>query len=96
MDATAWKGETYGVRVGDRNRDQFFDPSWKQVEIEIDGQSHVLKLSKGFWHKCPEIRGKVIKEWLFRQGLAPWPEGRPPRLLLTPLGDNRFRLSSRA
>jgi hypothetical protein len=94
MDATAWKGETYGARVGNKNRDQLFKPAWTHVEIEIEGQNHVLKLSRGFWNKCPEVRGKPIKEWLFKHHLAPWPDGKPPRLSLTPLGSNRFRLSS--
>jgi hypothetical protein len=95
MDAKGWRGETYGVRVGKKNRDQFFKPSWTKVEVEMDGQTHMLNLAKGFWSNCPEVRGKKIKEWLFRHQLAPWPEGKPPDLSLTPLGGNRFRLSAR-
>ncbi len=94
MTATAWKGETYGVRVGKTNAVNFFGDDWKTVEIELDGEFHRFRLSKTFWTTCPEVRGRAIKQWLFRRGLAPWPQGKPPQLVLTPLGENRFRLST--
>ena len=53
---------------------------------------HRYPLSNTFWTSCPELRGGVIKQWLVRQGLAPWPHRAPPKLVLTPLGGNRFRL----
>src|SRR5712692_5511641 len=94
MQATGWKGSnTYGVRVGPANAARYFNQSWKSVELEIDGKFHNYKLLDTFWVDCPEFRGGVLKTWLLRHRLAPWPPFKTPKLVLTPLGGNRFRLS---
>jgi hypothetical protein len=100
MTATGWKGgknkermeSTYGVSVG-RTNARGFSKHWKAVELEIDGDFHEFPLRETFWTNCPEFRGAVIGQWLSRHGLAHWPHGKPPKLVLTPLGGNRFRLS---
>ena len=96
MDVTTWFGSnTYGIRVGALNRKLYFDRSWVEIHVELDGQFHQFSLTKGFWHKCPEFRdsGKsVIKEWLQRHKTIKWPRGKPPRMKLISLGDNKFRL----
>lgn len=97
MRATAWSngGGTYGIRVGFPNRDKFFQRSWDDIEVEIDGKAHRFVLTSGFWNRCPEFRDSgapVIREWLRRQGGLEWPKRHPPRVELLPLGDNRFRL----
>lgn len=94
MLASAWNnGEgTYGIRVGSRNREKFFDKSWPEIEVEIDGIFHRFALTDGFWHRCPEFRNPVIREWLRRNRSLEWPKGHPPTVDLIPLGGNRFRL----
>ena len=94
MQARAWNdgGSTYGISVGPKNRDEFFDKSWTEIEVEIDDEVHLLPLSKGFWKDCPEFRSPIIREWLRRHGLTEWPNGHPPRFELIPLNANRFRL----
>ena len=62
MKATGWKGETLGVRVGVKNRQQYFSKDWTTVQIELDGQVGSFRLTSGFWKDCPEIRGKEIQE----------------------------------
>ena len=88
MEASAWSSGSgaFGIRVGVPNRDQHFDPSWTEIEVEIDGQPRTFALTPGFWNKCPEFRdsgGTVIRDW---------PTGEPPRFQLLPLGGGRFRL----
>lgn len=97
MDAKAWNnGEgTYGIRVGFRNRDQFFNPDWTEIKVEVDGAVHTFPITRGFWNRCPEFRDSgspVIREWLRRHHSLPWPKRHPPRFELIPVGDNRFRL----
>ena len=95
MNATGWKGtKTFGVRVGVDNAAKYFNREWSSVEIEIDGELHNYPLHENFWTTCPEFRGGGLKDWLLRQGLAPWPRGKTPKLKLTPLAGNRFRISS--
>lgn len=97
MEATAWKGggNTYGIRVGYPNRREYFDPSWTEIEVEIDGRGHHFNLTPGFWNHCPEFRDRgvpVICEWLRRHHTIAWSRGNPPRFELVPLGNGRFRV----
>jgi len=86
---------TFGIRVGVSNREQFFDPSWTEIEVEMDGIPQRFNLTSGFWRKCPEFRdsGKtVIREWLQRHRTLNWVLGSPPKMTLVPLGGSKFRL----
>ena len=99
---TGWKGGkfngrqavTLGVRVGRRFTEQFFPKDWDVVLIEIEDETFPVKLTKTFWKTCPELRSHANGEWMRKKGLAPWPEGRPPEMRLTPMGRNRFRLEA--
>jgi hypothetical protein len=101
MDATVWAGtgkKQVGIRVGAANRSRYFSPSWVQVVVEMDGQRRCFDLSPGFWQDCPEFRDRheaYIKMWLDKHGLLEWPKGRPPHVVLEPLGGNLFRLLER-
>jgi hypothetical protein len=97
MQASVWANGNgiYGIRVGLPNRDEHFDRSWTEIEVEVDGQFHRFPLTDSFWAHCPEVRdsgGVVIREWLRRHRALDWPRGNPPRVELLPLGGNRFRL----
>jgi hypothetical protein len=97
MQASAWSNgrDTYGIRVGVPNRDEFFEKSWTEIEVEIDGQFHCFALTAGFWHHCPEFRDSgapVIRDWLRRHRSLTWPPRQPPKAQLVPLGNRRFRL----
>jgi hypothetical protein len=80
--------------VGRANAKKYFDTAWNTIHVEIDGRAHTFDLHHTFWTTCPEFRGAAIGAWLRAKGLAPWPRGEPPQVELTPLGGNRFRLSS--
>ncbi len=64
MDVSAWFGGpgTHGIRVGSGNREQWFKQEWTTITVKMDGQNHTLKLTPGFWRRCPEFRdcGKPI------------------------------------
>jgi len=93
MRVSAWNANaTYGFLIGHPNRDKYFDRSWSDVVVEIDGEPVTFPLSPSFWRKCPEIRGRTIKAWLKKEGHLGWPDGRPPKFELRPIGGNRFRL----
>lgn len=92
IHSKAWKGATYGVRVGKVNAQRFFDRRWKWIDLEIDGQTHRLSLSPTFWTTCPEVRSAAIGRWLSRRRLVPWPRWRPTAVKLMHIGGRKFRL----
>ncbi len=71
MQVSVWHDgkNSYGFRVGNSNRDEFFNTEWSEIEVELDGQFFRFHLTPGFWKKCPEFRdsdGHAIREWLTR------------------------------
>lgn len=86
-------GAGYGLRISEADRDQFFEPCWDSVEIELGSADVVaVPLSRSFWRTCTELRSAAVGRWLLAFGLAPWPKGTPPRLELVGLRGDRFRL----
>ncbi|MDR1219449.1 MAG: hypothetical protein LBK73_07560 [Treponema sp.] len=99
MEVSAWKshkhGGTYGIRVGVENRRRFFNPLWKEIEVEIDGTPHTFQLTSTFWSTCPEFRDSgatAIQDWLRCNYEILWPYRRPPRFALEVVGEQRFCL----
>jgi hypothetical protein len=90
-------GAGYGLRIAAADRDRFFEPEWRSVDIELGtDEVVVVPLSDSFWRECTELRSAALGRWLLRHGLAPWPVGAPPRLRIEPLSGNRFRLEQPA
>jgi hypothetical protein len=83
----------FGVRVGRKNVERFFDKDWDVVLVKIESNTVPVKVTGTFWTTCPELRSPAIGAWMKKNGLAPWPESRPPEVRLTPMGRNRFRLT---
>lgn len=97
MQVTAWSNGNgiYGIRVGRANRERFFQSSWKEIEVDIVGGMHKFRLTRGFWEDCPEFRDSreiPIETWLRQEFVLPWPPGVPPKFLLLPQGDAKFKL----
>lgn len=96
MKVTTWHGSgVYGIRIGNANRDLYFNPSWTEIQVEMDGQLQTFGLSKGFWHKCPEFRDRgssFIKDWLQKHKTLDWPRQQTPKMELIQLSANKFRL----
>ncbi|GDY33043.1 hypothetical protein GTS_46760 [Gandjariella thermophila] len=100
MRVTAWSngnprpsGAGYGVRLSAADRDRHFDRSWTSIVLDLGaGEVTVVALSASFWRRCAELRSASIGRWLLGRGLAPWPKGQPPRLVLRHLHGDRFQL----
>ena len=90
-------GSGYGFKVNDSDRDEFFKKEWTEILLEIEGEEEpaVVPIQKeGFWsEKGQELTSTVLGKWLRKNGLAPWPRLNPPRFVLDPVEDNRFRVS---
>lgn len=93
MYVTAWSNGSggYGFKIAEHDRDRFFDRGHPRVVLELTGQGEiVVALSPSFWRTCRELRSAQIGRWLRINGLAPWPNGRPPKVLMEHAGDDRF------
>ena len=83
-----------GLRVRPGDRDRFFDRRWRQVVLDISGHRVItVSISDSFWRDCPELRSNEIGRWLQQSGLAPWPRGKPPKLLMEHAYGNRFEVT---
>lgn len=105
MICTAWNngahspsGAGYGLKIGVSDRDSAFKRTWDEVTIELpaeEGQyratANVQKAS--FWGpECRELITNELGLWLLQRELAPWPEGSPPKFVVVPVAESRFRL----
>lgn len=97
MKVKAWSNGrgTYGVRVGAKNREEYFKKQWSGIVVEVAGIPRNFRLTRGFWKDCPEFRD-VGARWLEAEfqlcGLLPWHPYRPPSFTLIPTGEARFKL----
>jgi hypothetical protein len=84
-------GAGYGLKIDPVDRDQHFRAEWKSVILVLDGQTTPISANvakPSFWGKtCHELTSAEIGRWLMRNGLAPWAEHDPPKLVLEPLSE---------
>jgi hypothetical protein len=103
MIVSAWNngqhyptGAGYGIKISIEDRDTCFSKGWDCVVLELedwDADVEVNVKKQSFWGAtCRELISADIGRWLQASGLAPWPKGKPPKLLLEPLSGNRFSL----
>ncbi len=104
MIVTAWNngahnrnGSGYGIKISNADRDAFFKQEWDVVVLEIEGEPEPaeVKINKEtFWAEANrELTSPAVGKWLRKNGLAPWPQGKPPIFILDPIADNRFKIS---
>ena len=101
---TAWKngkhsltGTGYGFEIPREDRDRHFCRDWQTVIVDLpngDGFTTVEASvdNQAFWESCCELRSKEIRQWLYRQNHAPWPNRVPPKFQVVPIGKGRFRV----
>ena len=91
MIVTAWKGATYGIRIGKENR-RYFSRNWTSIRLQLQGNDKVfsVNVSKSFWKNCPELRSANIGKWLKRNRRLPWVKGHPPKLELKQQGRSNY------
>ncbi len=92
-------GNGYGIKITSRDRDQYFDASWKKIILELDGENKLVEVNiskKCFWiETCRELISKEIGKWLIKNRLSPWPIGKPPVLEMVQMSERHFRLTKK-
>jgi hypothetical protein len=93
FDVTTWKNgksknACYGIRI--KKNDYPYLKNWKEIKV---GEKTILRnLKTKFTEKCPEIRNKVIKEYLETNNLSQWIPRQPHTLFLFEYEENKFEL----
>jgi len=101
MITTAWNngahnssGSGYGLKVSIQDRDRYFQRDWSNVVLELDDMKTPIEVNvrkSSFWSAtCRELISRDIGQWLINNKRVPWPQGKPPKIVLEPLGSNRF------
>jgi len=86
-------GAGYGIRIGKKNRDLYFDKKWNETIIEIEGYKSIsASIAPTFWTTCPELRSKYIGKWMIFNRIAPWAGRKTPELILEQKEENHFIL----
>jgi len=86
-------GSGYGLRLSKKDRDQYFNPSWSSVIINLHDLGPVkVELTESFWKNCTELRNPKIGLLMVQHGHAPWMKGKPPEYRLIPSTDRYFDL----
>ena len=91
MIVTAWNngrhhatGAGYGLKINAADRDQYFRREWQSVILILEGEDGTIEINvdkPSFWNaSCRELISAEVGRWLLKNGLAPWPKSRPPRL----------------
>lgn len=101
---TAWKGGNpdyrnpagYGLKLSETDRDRNFDKQWNTVVLELQGESQPLTVNiakKSFWNRtCRELISQDIGKWMIKNNKAPWTKYNPPKMKMTRIKDNRFKV----
>jgi len=97
MLVSAWRGgrgSVYGLRILGNGRSLYFRREWESVTVLFPDEEAPVEVTvtASFWLGCPELRSPRIREFYRRNGLLPWPKGRPPHFDLEPLGGGWFGL----
>lgn len=102
MIVTAWNngkhhesGAGYGLKISQKERDQYFKREWSSVFLMLPSSNTVIEINinKGsFWDNCRELIHKEIGLWLRTNGFAPWPDRKPPKFELIAKEKARFQL----
>ena len=96
MIVTAWNngqhhtsGAGYGLKLSVADRDEHFRRDWESIFVLLEDQPHPVDINiakPSFWGPvCRELIHVEIGRWLIKHGLAPWPKGKPPKVVLEPL-----------
>lgn len=92
-------GAGYGLKVPIAVRDKYFKKEWKLVKLELPVSGGFLEVNlnvdkPSFWNEtCHELISKEIGRWLRSSGLAPWPSGKPPSIIVEVVGEKVFKVT---
>ena len=97
MIITAWNNGSsgFGLRMSKKDRDLHISKEWNTVILHLEGSSIPVAANikkDSFWNRCPEFINKEIKEWLINMNIIAWEKGNPPKLIMSHIHSNQFKV----
>lgn len=101
MIVTTWNnggfsddGIGYGIRFSKGNMAFLKQHGWNELILQLgyNGVEVHCKINDTFWTTCPEVRSKMIGRFLIINNMGKWVTGKPFKLSLFQLEENRFIL----
>jgi len=89
-------GAGYGIKIKIKDRNAYFDEKWKHVILILEGRYGEIRINidkDSFWDPvCRELCHREIGIWLRDNFEIPWKKGRPYKLAMEHIIDNRFSI----
>jgi hypothetical protein len=84
MESTAASGSDMASGSHTKTEINISNAKWRSVSIELPHGDNFVAIEanidrSSFWEECCELRGKEIRQWMYRERHAPWPERVPPK-----------------
>ena len=100
FETTVWAGSRpniitgsgYGINIPIKIRDEIFQKNWKNIELDLDGLITYVSISEAFWRKCNEVRSPEIGKWLIENNVNTWIKGKPTKLEMIHIKENKFKV----
>jgi hypothetical protein len=103
MIGTVWNngayhstGSGYGIKIKQTDRDRYFDKGWNNIILELGDKKILVSVNinkSSFWSNCRELINKEIGIWLISYGKGKWENGKPPKVKIEQVLDNRFSVN---
>jgi hypothetical protein len=103
MIGTVWNngayhssGAGYGIKIRQVDRDKYFDRNWNNVVLELGNKKTLVSVNinkSSFWSDCRELINKEIGIWLIHYGKGTWKKGKPPKVEIEQIVDNKFSIN---
>jgi len=92
-------GAGYGIKIKVKDRDTHFNKKWKYIVLILKDQAYGIRVNidkKSFWdHVCRELCHKEIGLWIRENFKIPWKKGKPYKLIMERIRNNRFKITHR-
>lgn len=86
---------SYGFIVSIDDRNKYFKREWGAIILTLDGEEQPFNVNldkDSFWTgNCRELIHRNIKKWFLKNNITPWERGKPPRIRLEKIDNNKFK-----
>lgn len=90
-------GAGYGIKLSLNDREANFSTNWNFVLLFLEGYDQPIEVNvakQSFWSKsCGELIHKEIGIWFQQNGISSWEKGKPHKVYMSKIDNNKFKVS---